>query len=112
VVLHGDVHHANVLDFGADGWLAIDPKHVHGEPAFDFANILCNPDSEAALAPGRFERAVAVIAEETGVDERRMLRWALAWAGLSAAWSERSGGDAGTAVGVGMRALETLQAPA
>ncbi|GAA4154194.1 aminoglycoside phosphotransferase family protein [Leifsonia shinshuensis] len=112
VVLHGDVHHGNVLDFGTDGWLAIDPKHVHGDPAFDFANILCNPDPEVALAPGRFERTVAVIAEETGVDERRMLRWALAWAGLSAAWSERSGGDAGTTIGVGLRALQALEAPA
>lgn len=26
VALHGDVHHENVLDFGARGWLAIDPK--------------------------------------------------------------------------------------
>ena len=26
VVLHGDIHHGNVLDFGERGWLAIDPK--------------------------------------------------------------------------------------
>ena len=25
-VLHGDLHHGNVLDFGVRGWLAIDPK--------------------------------------------------------------------------------------
>jgi streptomycin 6-kinase len=37
-----------------------------------------------------------------------MLRWALAWAGLSAAWSERSGGDAAIAVGVGLRASRAL----
>jgi streptomycin 6-kinase len=108
VVLHGDLHHGNVLDFGGDGWLAIDPKHLHGDPAFDFANILCNPDEAVALAPGRLERAVAVIGAETGIGERRMLRWALAWAGLSAAWSERSGGDAAIAVGVGLRASRAL----
>lgn len=114
VVLHGDLHHGNVLDFGADadggaddgrGWRAIDPKHIHGDPAFDFANILCNPNREVALAPGRFERTVRVIADETGIDAGRLLRWALAWAGLSAAWSERSGDDAATAVGVGRIAL-------
>ena len=26
VVLHGDIHHGNILDFGPRGWLAIDPK--------------------------------------------------------------------------------------
>ncbi|MCI0157388.1 hypothetical protein KNO15_11860 [Leifsonia shinshuensis] len=110
VVLHGDLHHGNVLDFGeaergGRGWLAIDPKHIHGDPAFDFANILCNPGREVAHAPGRLERTVRVIADETGIDERRMLRWTLAWAGLSAAWSERSGDDPTIAVGVGMLAL-------
>jgi streptomycin 6-kinase len=110
VVLHGDLHHGNVLDFGdagcgGRGWLAIDPKHIHGDPAFDFANILCNPSREVALAPGRLERSVRIIAEETGIDERRLLRWTSAWAGLSAAWSERSGGDPAIAVEVGRLAL-------
>ncbi|MGH1523812.1 aminoglycoside phosphotransferase family protein [Leifsonia sp. L25] len=111
VVLHGDLHHGNVLDFGRDGWLAIDPKHLHGDPAFDFANILCNPSADVALAPGRLERAVAVIAAETGIPQRRMLRWALAWAGLSAAWTERGGGDAAVAVAVGLEATRALDAP-
>lgn len=31
VTLHGDLHHGNVLDFGASGWLAIDPKGLKGE---------------------------------------------------------------------------------
>jgi hypothetical protein len=26
VVLHGDMHHGNVLHFGSRGWLAIDPR--------------------------------------------------------------------------------------
>ena len=32
-VLHGDIHHGNILDFGARGWLAIDPKRLQGERA-------------------------------------------------------------------------------
>src|SRR5262245_56486623 len=43
-VLHGDLHHDNVLDFGARGWLVIDPKRLIGERCFDFANIFTNPD--------------------------------------------------------------------
>src|SRR5262249_41395270 len=61
VVLHGDIHHGNVLDGGARGWLAIDPKGLRGERTFDFVNILRNPDAAVALAPGRFERQVTLL---------------------------------------------------
>src|SRR4029077_18089802 len=30
-VLHGDIHHGNILNFGPRGWLAIDPKGLMGE---------------------------------------------------------------------------------
>jgi streptomycin 6-kinase len=50
-VLHGDLHHGNVLDFGVRGWLAIDPKGLLGERGFDFANIFTNPISQ--IRPGR-----------------------------------------------------------
>ncbi|VIO74128.1 aminoglycoside phosphotransferase family protein [Bradyrhizobium ivorense] len=91
VVLHGDLHHDNVLDFGARGWLAIDPKHLVGERGFDFANIFTNPDladptRPVATVPGRFARRVDIVTEVAGMDRRRLLSWILAWTGLSAAW--------------------------
>lgn len=43
VVLHGDIHHGNVLDGGERGWRAIDPKGLLGERTFDFVNILLAP---------------------------------------------------------------------
>lgn len=86
VVLHGDIHHANILDFGARGWLAIDPKGLVGERGFDFANIFRNPDLAAATAPGRLARQARVVAEAAGLDRARLLKWVLAYAGLSAAW--------------------------
>ena len=86
VVLHGDIHHGNVLHFGSRGWLAIDPKGLLGERAFDFVNILRNPDAQIALAPGRFSRQVTVLAEAAGLDRVRFLKWTLAFTGLSAAW--------------------------
>lgn len=108
VVLHGDLHHGNVLDFGPRGWLAIDPKPLHGDPGFDVANILCNPDAATALAPGRLERAVAVIAAETGLSENRVLRWALAWGALSTVWAEQDGTASTSAAGVAQRARTLL----
>jgi streptomycin 6-kinase len=86
VVLHGDIHHGNVLDGGERGWLAIDPKGLLGERTFDFVNILRNPDAAAALAPGRFNRQVALLAAAASVERQRLLDWTLAFAGLSAAW--------------------------
>jgi streptomycin 6-kinase len=85
-VLHGDMHHGNVLDFGSRGWLAIDPKGLIGERYFDYANILCNPDEETATAPGRLARQASVIAKAAHLDRNRLLSWIVAWAGLSAAF--------------------------
>ncbi|MBU9161785.1 aminoglycoside phosphotransferase family protein [Burkholderia multivorans] len=48
-VLHGDIHHRNVLHFGDRGWRAI-------------------------------------VADVARLDPRTLLRWILAWSGLSAIW--------------------------
>jgi streptomycin 6-kinase len=89
-VLHGDLHHDNVLDFGPRGWLAIDPKGLIGERGFDHANLFCNP-WPAAIAPGRFERRLRLVSEAAGLEQARLRRWVLAYAGLSAAWTLDSG---------------------
>jgi len=99
-VLHGDLHHGNVLDGGTRGFLAIDPKRLRGERDFDFANIFCNPDAGVALLPGRLARQAHVVAEAAGLDRRRLLQWILAYAGLSAAWHLGDGGDPTLALAV------------
>lgn len=100
VVLHGDIHHGNVLDAGPRGWLAIDPKGLVGERGFDFANIFCNPDLETAIAPGRLSRRAKVVAEAAGLEPVRLLKWILAYAGLSAAWTLNDGGKPELALAV------------
>ncbi|WP_330115399.1 aminoglycoside phosphotransferase family protein [Pseudomonas sp. JS3066] len=86
VVLHGDIHHENVLDFGERGWLAIDPKRVIGDRGYDYANLICNPELATVVQPARFARQIEVIAEASSLGRQRLLRWVLAYAGLSAAW--------------------------
>jgi streptomycin 6-kinase len=93
VVMHGDLHHGNVLDGGPRGWLAIDPKGVFGDRAFDYANLFRCPDVEIALAPGQMRRRVEIVARLADLDPRRLLTWILAYAGLGAAWSLESGHD-------------------
>ncbi|CAM2995606.1 streptomycin 6-kinase [Pseudomonas gessardii] len=106
-VLHGDIHHGNVLDFGASGWLAIDPKGLYGERGFDYANLFCNPD-ERALAPECFARRVEIVASASGIERRRLLQWVLAWAGLSLTWMREDGDEPGVNLGVAQLAAAAL----
>ena len=89
--LHADLHHDNVLDFEARGWLAIDPKSVIGDRAFEYTILFCDPDladpePPVAIAPGAFERRLEIVLAKSGLDRERLLRWIVAWCGLSASW--------------------------
>jgi streptomycin 6-kinase len=91
VPLHADLHHENILDFGERGWLAIDPKRVIGERTFEYTILFCDPDLglphlSIARRPEIFNKRLEVVSKAAGLETRRLLRWILAWAGLSAAW--------------------------
>jgi streptomycin 6-kinase len=44
VVLHGDLHHDNILAADREPWLAIDPHGVVGDPGYEVGALLYNPD--------------------------------------------------------------------
>jgi streptomycin 6-kinase len=104
VPLHGDLHHENVLDFSIDGtgdntWLAIDPKGLTGERTFEYAILFCDPDigrPEVVIArqPENFARRLAIVCAEAGLERDHLLRWILAWCGLSWMWAVEDGSDA------------------
>jgi len=101
--LHGDLHHDNVLDFGAGGWKAIDPHGLLGERSFDYANIFTNPDLSDPARPlatqrGRLEARLAIVARLSGIEPAHLLRWIVAWTALSAAWFLGDGDEAGAAI--------------
>lgn len=94
VILHGDVHHGNVLDFEKRGWLAIDPKGLSGERAFDYANLFRNGDVGTTERTGaRFVRRLDVVSEASGLERRRLLGWTMAFAALSSVWLRNDGDD-------------------
>ncbi|HEY2357745.1 MAG TPA: aminoglycoside phosphotransferase family protein [Phenylobacterium sp.] len=99
-LLHGDLHHENVLDGGERGWLLIDPKGLFGERTYEYATTLCNPDEALALSPGRLARQAEVIATAAQLDRERLLRWTLAHAGVSAAWCMADGFDPAPALAI------------
>ncbi len=84
VVLHQDFHGGNVLRAQRQPWLAIDPKPLVGERAFDAASLLRDRRPLVRRdAADVVRRRLDVLADALGVDRERMRRWgvvhALAW---------------------------------
>lgn len=89
--LHGDIHHANILS-SPRGWLAIDPKGLIGEPAFDAANLFCNPlDRDLRFREDRALSMAAILSRALGIAPERLLDHAFAFSALSAAWHGEDG---------------------
>jgi len=89
VVLHGDLHHDNILSAQRLPWLAIDPKGIVGEPAYEVGAMLRNLwlDRHTILDPGKLlERRAHQLAEELNIDRARIRNWAVAQAVLSVWW--------------------------
>ncbi|MDQ4076369.1 MAG: aminoglycoside phosphotransferase family protein [Chloroflexota bacterium] len=90
VLLHGDLHHYNILAAQRQPWLAIDPKGVVGEPAYEVGALLRNPMPRLLSAPAPHRllaRHLDQLAEQLDLDRQRLLAWSLAQAVLSAWWS-------------------------
>ncbi len=86
VLLHGDLHHMNILR-SPDDWTAIDPKGVAGEPAYEVCAFMLNPNSRLSTDAQIQRRRLEVFKEELGLDPQRMRGYAIAHAVLSAWWS-------------------------
>lgn len=96
VLLHGDLHHDNILSAGRQPWLAIDPKGVVGEPAYEVGALLRNlwTDRHTHQNLARLlERRAHRLAEELELDPARVRGWAVAQAVLSAVWGIEDNDD-------------------
>jgi streptomycin 6-kinase len=88
VVLHGDLHHDNILAAEREPWLAIDPKGLVGEPACEPAAVLRNPIELLALSNRKrmLARRIEVFAAVLGLERERIVAWGFAQAVLAAIW--------------------------
>lgn len=90
VLLHGDLNPGNLLldDPGVPHWVAIDPKPMVGDPAYDLWPVLSQIDDPFAhadpvqVAGPRVERAAATL----GLPARRIALWGLARTIESVLW--------------------------
>ena len=88
VVLHGDLHHENILKSGQQ-WLAIDPKGIVGDPYYEPAPFLYNPLKilYEDNAKQRLNRRIDILAETLNFDRTRLATYGFCQCILSAAWS-------------------------
>ncbi len=107
VLLHGDLHHYNILSAGRAPWLAIDPKGMYGDPGYEVGPFLLNPNLGGVHHEStRLRRRLDILAEHLAYDRARLRDWGIAHAVLSACWSAEDHGKGwGAAIEVG----ETLR---
>ena len=93
VLLHGDLHHFNILSAQRRPWIAIDPKGVAGERAYEVGALLRNPNPRLCTDAEVQHRRVDVLREELALDKHRIVGWGMAQAVLSAWWSYEDSGS-------------------
>ena len=88
VVVHGDLHYANVLAADREPWLAIDPTPMNGDPHYEVAPLLWNRWEEMTgdLRTSIRRRFHAVV-DAAGLDEARARDWAIVRMVVDASWT-------------------------
>ena len=95
VLLHGDLHHDNILQQG-DDWIVIDPKGVIGEPAYEVAAFIRNPIPELLVlnnVVNLISHRITRFSEILEIPERRILDWCYVQAVLAWTWALEDGSD-------------------
>ncbi|MFF7459183.1 aminoglycoside phosphotransferase family protein [Kitasatospora sp. NPDC008115] len=79
-LLHGDFHHGNVLAADRSPWLAIAPRPLAGERAYDLARLALDRADTLVGSPGlpaAVRRRLHQLAEALDVDRDRLRGWTL-----------------------------------
>ncbi|MBX3039699.1 MAG: phosphotransferase [Bdellovibrionaceae bacterium] len=89
ILLHGDLHHENILSH-EDDWLVIDPHGYQGHPAAEAGVMIYNPiDGESDKVPSEalLDQRFRILVEELQDDPQLIQAWCFCKAMLSAAWN-------------------------
>lgn len=88
VLVHGDLNPGNLLAAGAGRWLAIDPKPMRGDPAYDLWPLLEQVDDpfEHADPQAVLRERVVLLAGLLDLDADRVAAWGFARCTESALW--------------------------
>lgn len=95
VLLHGDLHHDNILQNGKD-WLAIDPKGVMGDQAYEVAAFMRNPIPALLSAPNVkdiLQRRIGTFARLLSSSFEQIYCWCFIQGVLSQIWAIENNND-------------------
>jgi len=101
LLLHGDFHHGNVLSAERSPWLAIDPKPLVGERAYDLAWLAQDRLETLVGVPGpqaAARRRLQRLSEAVDVDRDRLRGWTLFRTVETGLWSLDIGDTASAAL--------------
>jgi streptomycin 6-kinase len=111
-LLHGDFQHHNLLQRSSGDWVIIDPKGLYGDPGFEFAAWMYNPEGVTARSDylELATRRVAICSDIWGIEPQILLEWAFVGAVLSMCWWNRESGpeDLATHFALGAHQLRQL----
>jgi streptomycin 6-kinase len=88
-VLHGDLHHFNILADG-DRWVAIDPKGYAADPSYEIVAFMRNPVPRE-LDPATMAARIRHFAERLGDPPERLWAWSFVQIVLDS--QEKDGGS-------------------
>ena len=91
-LLHGDLHHENILRQFEDQWVVIDPKGIIGDIHFDTIQYLLNYEDRGGDCEQVLRRRIAIMADRLSLDPQRIAMWGVARGVLEACWTLEHGG--------------------
>lgn len=109
IILHGDLHHENIISSGND-WKVIDPHGYRGDPAAEVGAMIRNPwdcfPTEHSLSK-TIQRRLDIMSAQLPFDPQKIKAWAFCMTVLSAAWTVENHPNA-KATDLDMDAAEAL----
>ncbi|MGF3103540.1 aminoglycoside phosphotransferase family protein [Rossellomorea sp. DUT-2] len=92
-LLHGDLHHGNILYSESSGWTAIDPKGLIGEREYDCIQFTLNEWSKWDIPIELLRYRIKTMASLLSLSYERLIRYGFCHSVLSACWSVEDGMD-------------------
>ena len=94
VILHGDLHHTNILSSARERWLAIDPKGICGAAGYEVGSFMLNQlPSDTAATTHVLAQRLSIFADELQMSRARLAGCAFCHAVLLAVWNFEEAAD-------------------
>ncbi len=93
-LLHGDMHHKNIMNHSTKGWLAFDPQCLVGDRSYDCANTLHNPHQMPELTENkdRLLKQVEILSSHMDINSQDIIDYAYIHGCLSSCWTKMDEG--------------------